>query len=145
MHRSTDPVSTFRQGRFIALALFAGVTALTACAPDAPPLRRSEPQPITISEQEQKQNPDPEQKPEQKPEPKQESALSPSGTHDTTESRVNAEAEPLVGSSKGKTYHRSSCEWAQKIRPTNLIRFPILQEATKKGYAPCRTCLKSTR
>jgi hypothetical protein len=139
MRRSPDSRSTLRCRRFIALALLIGVAILTACAPDAPTRQssRPEPQPITFSEQEQTQSPEP--KPE--PESKQESSPTSSETHDTTGTRVKSEAEPLVGSSKGKTYHRPSCEWAQKIRPTNLIRFRDLQEATKKGYAPCRTCL----
>ena len=46
----------------------------------------------------------------------------------------------VVGSSKGKTYHRSSCEWARKVSPRNLVRFAGEEEAAKKGYGPCRTC-----
>jgi len=37
-------------------------------------------------------------------------------------------------------YHYPSCKWAQKIKPSNLIKFSSPEEAVKAGYIPCKVC-----
>lgn len=44
------------------------------------------------------------------------------------------------GSSKSDKYHLTSCQWAQKISPSNLLVFKNKTEATGKGYVPCKVC-----
>jgi hypothetical protein len=44
------------------------------------------------------------------------------------------------GSAKRTTYHRPSCQWAQKIRPANRVVFKSKEEAVKAGYEPCGDC-----
>lgn len=43
-------------------------------------------------------------------------------------------------SKKSNKYHIPSCRWAQKIKPTNLIKFTTSQEAINAGYVPCKVC-----
>lgn len=45
-----------------------------------------------------------------------------------------------VGSSKSNKYHRPSCIWANRIKPSNLVSFSSKEEAIKAGYAPCKVC-----
>jgi hypothetical protein len=107
----------------VVLTLLTGIAVLSACAPDAPP---ADPAPVVnVSAPRMVTAPEP---------------VTPSSVGRDTNQRP-AESESFVGSSKGKTFHRPSCEWAKKIRPSNLIRFRNPEEALKKGYAPCRTCL----
>ena len=44
------------------------------------------------------------------------------------------------GSSKSDKYHLTSCQWAQKISPGNLVVFKNKTEAAAKGYVPCKVC-----
>jgi competence protein ComEC len=44
------------------------------------------------------------------------------------------------GSSKSDKYHLTSCQWAQKISPNNLVVFKNKAEAAAKGYVPCKVC-----
>ena len=44
------------------------------------------------------------------------------------------------GSAKGTTYHRPSCQWAQKTKPPNRVVFKSKEEAVKAGYHPCNDC-----
>ncbi|MGB8657291.1 MAG: thermonuclease family protein [Candidatus Zixiibacteriota bacterium] len=37
-------------------------------------------------------------------------------------------------------FHRPECEWAKKIKGTNMLRFDTRDEALAQGYSPCRTC-----
>ena len=46
----------------------------------------------------------------------------------------------FVGSVKSNKYHLPSCEWAQKISPSNEIWFSSAEEAKAKGYVPCKVC-----
>jgi competence protein ComEC len=48
--------------------------------------------------------------------------------------------QQFVGSSKSDTYHYPGCQWAQKIKPGNLISFSGLQDARAHGYVPCGVC-----
>lgn len=46
----------------------------------------------------------------------------------------------FVGSRKSDEYHYPSCQWAQKISPSNLICFSSSADARAHGYVPCRVC-----
>jgi len=43
-------------------------------------------------------------------------------------------------SSKSNKYHYPSCQWAQRIKPRNLIVFESPEEAVRAGYVPCKVC-----
>jgi hypothetical protein len=45
-----------------------------------------------------------------------------------------------VGSAKSTKYHYPVCTWAQRITPTNLVRYVSAKEARAAGYAPCKVC-----
>ncbi|MFH1800604.1 MAG: Ada metal-binding domain-containing protein [Candidatus Omnitrophota bacterium] len=45
-----------------------------------------------------------------------------------------------VGSSKSNKYHRPSCVWAKRIKPSNLVGFSSKEEAMQAGYIPCKVC-----
>jgi methylphosphotriester-DNA--protein-cysteine methyltransferase len=45
-----------------------------------------------------------------------------------------------VGSSKSNKYHRPSCTWANRIKPSNLVSFSSREEAQAAGYIPCKVC-----
>ena len=69
-------------------------------------------------------------------------ACSPGDASPSRSPPVASDLDPgVVGSSKGKTYHRATCEWAQKVSPRNRLRFAGEEAAVKKGYGPCRTCI----
>jgi hypothetical protein len=44
------------------------------------------------------------------------------------------------GSKNSDKYHSPTCKWAQKINPSNLVKFSSPEEATKAGYVPCKVC-----
>lgn len=46
----------------------------------------------------------------------------------------------ILGNSKTKKYHTTTCKLAQKIRQENKVIFKNVAEAKQKGYAPCKTC-----
>jgi micrococcal nuclease len=48
---------------------------------------------------------------------------------------------PLVGSLRGRVFHRPGCVKAARIGPANRIVFADSREATSAGYGPCRVCL----
>lgn len=48
--------------------------------------------------------------------------------------------EPFVGSAKSNKYHYPSCQWAQKISPSNEVWFSGSQDARNQGYVPCKVC-----
>ena len=37
-------------------------------------------------------------------------------------------------------FHRSSCKWAQKIAPENLVGYDSREDAIKDGHRPCKVC-----
>lgn len=37
-------------------------------------------------------------------------------------------------------YHYPDCVWAQKIKPSNLIKFKSPEDAIKANYIPCKVC-----
>lgn len=47
---------------------------------------------------------------------------------------------PFVGSAKSNKYHYPSCQWAQKIAPSNLVTFSSSAEARAAGYVACKVC-----
>lgn len=49
-------------------------------------------------------------------------------------------ATTYVGSSSSNKYHYTTCKWAQKILPENLVTFNSPEEAMKSGYMPCKVC-----
>jgi len=50
--------------------------------------------------------------------------------------------EYYVASKKSKrfVFHRPGCQWGERIKTDNLIRFETRDEALDSGYSPCRTC-----
>ena len=50
-----------------------------------------------------------------------------------------------VGSAKSNKYHYTSCEWAAKINPQNLVTFKSPKEALDAGYVPCKVCRPPTK
>ena len=53
---------------------------------------------------------------------------------------VSVNAAQFVGSKKSNKYHYPTCKWAQKINPSNLVKFNSPEEAIKAGYSPCKIC-----
>jgi methylphosphotriester-DNA--protein-cysteine methyltransferase len=53
---------------------------------------------------------------------------------------VSATSVEFWASKKSNKYHYPNCRWAQKIKPTNLIKFSSPEEAVKAGYIPCKVC-----
>ncbi|MEK6698417.1 MAG: Ada metal-binding domain-containing protein [Nitrospirota bacterium] len=51
-----------------------------------------------------------------------------------------AQAAEFWASRKSNKYHYPSCQWAQKIKPQNLIVFSSPEEAIRAGYVPCKVC-----
>jgi len=45
-----------------------------------------------------------------------------------------------IGNMRSKKFHRPDCRWAEKISPSNRVRFKSREEALKSGYDPCRVC-----
>ena len=101
-------------GCLVALVLLTGLVGLVACGPAAPIPAAPPPatqQPAVVVEK-----------------PPVEIVQAP------------AENVPVVGSAKATTYHRPTCEWAQKISRRNLVTFSSAETAREKGYRPCRSC-----
>lgn len=48
------------------------------------------------------------------------------------------------GSKNSNKYHNPSCSAAQKIKPSNLVKFGSPEDATKAGYVPCKICKPPT-
>ena len=53
---------------------------------------------------------------------------------------ATASQEAFVGSVKSNKYHYPSCQWAQKIKPSNEIWFSGSADARAHGYVPCGVC-----
>jgi hypothetical protein len=43
-------------------------------------------------------------------------------------------------SKNSNKYHFATCKWAQKIKPSNLVKFDTPEAAIKAGYTPCKIC-----
>ncbi len=50
------------------------------------------------------------------------------------------QAAEFWASRKSNKYHYPSCQWAQRIKPQNLIIFNSPEEAIRAGYVPCKVC-----
>ncbi len=46
----------------------------------------------------------------------------------------------FVASKNSKVFHRPDCEWAQKIKQENLVRFKTREDAINSGRRPCKIC-----
>jgi len=53
---------------------------------------------------------------------------------------ATALAAEFWGSKKSNKYHFPSCQWAQKIKPYNLVTFASPEAAVQAGYVPCKVC-----
>ena len=49
-------------------------------------------------------------------------------------------AAEFWASKSSNKYHYPSCTYAQKIKPSNLIKFNSPEQAVKAGYVPCKVC-----
>jgi micrococcal nuclease len=49
-------------------------------------------------------------------------------------------ATSYVGSRRSDKFHRPSCRYAGRIKPSNLVVFGSRQEALNAGYVPCKAC-----
>ena len=67
-------------------------------------------------------------------------SLSSSVSTQTTSSLTSSSQGQFVGSIKSNKYHYPSCQWAQKISPSNEIWFSSLRDARAHGYVPCKVC-----
>lgn len=45
-----------------------------------------------------------------------------------------------VASRNSEVFHRPGCQWAERIKPENLIGYKSRAEAVKAGKRPCRVC-----
>lgn len=57
---------------------------------------------------------------------------------------VSVNAGEFWGSKNSNKYHYPTCKWAQKINPSNLVKFNSPEEAIKAGYVPCKVCHPAT-
>lgn len=37
-------------------------------------------------------------------------------------------------------YHYPSCQWAKRVKQSNLVIFKTPEEAKEAGYVPCKVC-----
>ncbi|GEM_PF-2226401 len=44
------------------------------------------------------------------------------------------------GSRKTNKFHRSSCQYVQRIKAGNVVGFRSREEAIGMGYVPCKVC-----
>lgn len=50
------------------------------------------------------------------------------------------EGTVFVGSKNSDIYHYCTCEWAEKIKPSNLVCFKSKEEAEANNYRACKVC-----
>jgi len=58
----------------------------------------------------------------------------------SSNSQKVSSGEQFVGSAKSNKYHYPSCQWAEKISPSNEVWFSGSQDARNQGYVPCKAC-----
>jgi len=58
----------------------------------------------------------------------------------TTNTIATSSQQSFVGSVKSNKYHYPSCQWGQKIKPSNEIWFTSSEDARAHGYVPCKVC-----
>lgn len=49
-------------------------------------------------------------------------------------------AAEFWASKNSNKYHSPDCRWAQKIKPSNLVKFNSPEDAREAGYIPCKVC-----
>lgn len=49
------------------------------------------------------------------------------------------------GSKNSNKYHYTSCKSAQRIKPSNLVKFDTPEAAINAGYVPCKVCKPPTK
>lgn len=58
--------------------------------------------------------------------------------------RASSAKEPAesvyVASKSSKVFHKSTCNWAKRIKPENLVHYKTRQDAVNDGKRPCKTC-----
>lgn len=64
----------------------------------------------------------------------------PTATPEPTPAPDTAVESTYVASRKAKKYHRTSCQYAAKIKDENLVSFDSAAQAQAAGYAPCGAC-----
>ncbi|UCF43900.1 MAG: hypothetical protein JSV99_02965 [Planctomycetota bacterium] len=75
-------------------------------------------------------------------EPKRKAPVPPVTRREATRSplRSSAAEYKYVASKNSKVFHNSECQWAEKIRPENLVGYNSRDQATRAGRRPCKTC-----
>lgn len=51
-----------------------------------------------------------------------------------------SEDTQFVASRERDPFHKTTCEWAGKISPSNLQEFSTRSEAISAGHRPCKVC-----
>lgn len=64
----------------------------------------------------------------------------PPATQEPTPAPDTVVESTYVASRKAKKYHRTSCQYAAKIKDENLVSFDSAAQAQAAGYAPCGAC-----
>ena len=64
----------------------------------------------------------------------------PTATTEPTHAPDTVVESTYVASRKAKKYHRTSCQYAAKIKDENLVSFDSAAQAQAAGYAPCGAC-----
>ena len=67
-------------------------------------------------------------------------AITPTAIVVTPPAYAQKQEAVYVGSARSNKYHRPSCQWAHKIKPSNLVQFSSPEEAQQQGYVPCKVC-----
>jgi methylphosphotriester-DNA--protein-cysteine methyltransferase len=49
-------------------------------------------------------------------------------------------AQPYVGSKKSDKYHYTTCRWAKKINPENIVSFETIKDAEEAGDVASKVC-----
>lgn len=47
---------------------------------------------------------------------------------------------PFVGSAGRAAFHRTSCQWAKRIKPENRMEYAAREEALDAGLESCKVC-----
>ena len=53
---------------------------------------------------------------------------------------VSAASSPYVASKLREPFHYTSCKWAKKIDPENIVYYQTREAAIADGHRPCKVC-----
>lgn len=53
---------------------------------------------------------------------------------------VSAASSPYVASKLREPFHYTSCKWAKKIDPENIVYYQTREAAFADGHRPCKFC-----